>query len=199
MNSTNRVANRLFLLLVGLVVLVVGVTAVALASSQNLSDAWERRAPEILADVETWLQAGATAQPNWLLAGTAAVAGLVLIIVLLATFILRQGRGHTDRLVTAGSPTDDATVVDTAVAADVLTEVFSRQPEFIASHVSAYDVRRTPVLDVTVTCRRGASPRTASDIIEHSLSDLENLVGTEIPALVQIRGRFWTRRARGGA
>ncbi|MEI3847699.1 MULTISPECIES: hypothetical protein [unclassified Microbacterium] len=127
-----------------------------------------------------------------------AVAALVLLIVLLAVFVLRQGRGRTDRLVTAGSRTDGTTVVDTALAADVLTDALSSQPDLVGSHVSAYRVRTTPMLDVTVTCRRGASPRAVSDVIDDSLSDLENLVGAEIPALVQIRGRFWSRR-RGGA
>lgn len=198
MNSTNRVANRLFLLLVGLVLLALGGTAVGLSVFPDFSTAWDRWAPEILADVEAWLQARTTGQPNWLLAGVLAVAALVLLIVLLAVFVLRQGRGRTDRLVTAGSGTDGTPVVDTALAADVLTDALSSQPDLVGSHVSAYRVRTTPMLDVTVTCRRGASPRAVSDVIDDSLSDLENLVGAEIPALVQIRGRFWSRR-RGGA
>ncbi|MEX1079135.1 MAG: hypothetical protein WED09_08520 [Homoserinimonas sp.] len=190
MNSTNRFANRLLLLLVGLTALLLGAAAVGLATSATLIKGWNQIAPGILATIETFLQATPAEQsaPNWLLAGAAAVAVLVLGIVVLAIFIFRQGRGQTNRVIAREVGNGGTTIIDTAVTADILNEMLSQHPEVIASHVSAYEVRRTPVLDIWVTCRRGASPRAVGDIIENSLNDLESLVGTEIPALIGIRG-----------
>lgn len=193
MNNTNRFANRFLLLIAGLVTLILGAAAIGLAAVAPFADRWDETAPEVLTDIETRLQATPITQsgPSWITAG--ALALLVLAVVVLAIFIFRQGRGQTSRLVVSRTGDDGTTIIDTAVAADILHEALSRQPELIASHVSAYSVRRTPVLDVTVTCRRGASPRAVSDMVNNSLDDLNALVGAEIPALVHIGGGLRTR------
>ncbi|SFN54228.1 hypothetical protein [Mycetocola miduiensis] len=193
MNSTNRFANRLLLLLVGLTAVVLGAAAIGLATSPALAEGWDEIAPGVLTGIETLLQGTTATQssPNWFPAG--AVAVLLLGIVLLAIFILRQGRGRTNRLIVNDAVKGGTTIIDAAVAADILNEVLSRQPGLVASHVSAYKVHRTPILSIQVTCRRGASPQIVGDIVDSSLNDLEIFAGTEIPAVVQIRGGFRTR------
>lgn len=193
MNGTNRFINRLLLLIAGLVALATGAAAIGLAAVAAFADRWDEIAPEVLTNLETRLQATPVTRsgPSWLTVGVLAL--LVLAIIVLVVVIVRQGRGHTNRLIVSRAGDDGTTIIDTAVAADILHEALSRQPELIASRVSAYTVRRTPVLDVTVTCRRGASPRAISNLINNSLDDLTALVGTEIPALVHLGGGLRTR------
>lgn len=195
MNNTNRFANRFLLLVVGLITLALGVLAVGLATSTMLADMWDEIAPNVLAIIENWLQATPTWQtgPSWIIIGV--LAALILAIIGLTVFIFRQGRGRTDRLIVTKNENDGITIIETPVAADLLRDALARQPEIITSHVSAYIVSRTPVLNVTVSCRRGASPRKVNDIINEYLDRLSTVIGTEIPALVQIRAGFRTQFA----
>lgn len=195
MNSTNRFANRLLLVVVGLITLALGAAAVGVGTIVPLVEGWDEIAPVALTTVETWLKATPVTQngPSWILVGILVV--LILAIVVLIVFIFRQGRGRTNRLIVARSGDSGTTIVETAVAADILHEALSRHPELISSHVSAYRVRGRPVIDVAVTCRRGTSPRAVGDTVDNSLRELSALLGAEIPALVQIGGGLRTRLA----
>ena len=88
------------------------------------------------------------------------------------------------------------TIVDAAVPQHAIQDALDKRPEFIASHVSMYKVRRTPVLKVAVTCRRGVSPRDAATIVESKLRALDELLGRELPALIQISGGLRARATR---
>ncbi len=193
MNRTNRFANRLLLAVVGLVLLVLGLGAIGLALAGGLAAGWDATAPRVLARVEAWLRASpiAPSGPSWPL--VAAIALLVLAIVGLLAFALRQGRGRTGRLLVHDSGDGGTTIVEAAVAADVLRHALAQRAEVVSSHVSAYTVHGTPVLEVAVACRRGTSPRAMSEAVEGSLRDLSALVGADVPALVRIGGGLRTR------
>lgn len=193
MNSTNRFANRLLLLVVGLIVLALGATAIALAAVTEVADGWDELTPGLLTTIETWLRATLImpSGPSWIFAG--ALVLLVLAVIALTVFIFRQGRGHTNRLIVSQTGDNGTTIIDTAVAVDVLHDALSPHPELIASRVSAYKVRGIPVLNVVVTCRRGTSPRAVSDVVNDVLRELSAFLGADIPALVQIGGGFRTR------
>jgi len=203
MNRTNRAANRALILVCGLVLLAGGAAAAAIAfvpAARDLGTEWA-----------AWL----TTQTSELLAGTAlgadggspsAVMPAVLLlfvigVIVLVVFIARHGGGHTGTAVTEsgedpGSEGSGTTIVSSAVTEQAIQDALGARSEFVTSHVSTYLVRRTPVLKVSVTCRRGVSPRDAASIVEDVLLSLDALLGRSLPALVQVGGGFRARVSR---
>jgi hypothetical protein len=118
---------------------------------------------------------------------------IVLAVVLLVVFALRQGHGRTGTVVDETVGEHGQTVISSKVAEEAIQDALSARPEFVTSHVSTYRVKRTPTLKVSVTCRRGVSPADASAIVESTLRALDQLLGRELPALVQISGGFRAR------
>jgi len=49
------------------------------------------------------------------------------------------------------------------------------------------------VLKVSVTCRRGVSPREATRAVESTLAAFDDLLGLPVPVLIQISGGFRAR------
>jgi hypothetical protein len=196
MNSTNRAANRLLILLTGLLLVVVGAAAAAAVLIPAVRDAWKAVAGDVNAQVASWLQATPLGETgvSWIMPAVLVV--IVLAVILLIVFIVRQGRGHTRTVLSEGTSEHGRTEIDAALAANALEDAIGSRPEFIASHVYAYRVRRTPVLKVAVTCRRGVSPKDAADIVDDAVRALDELLGRPLPALVQLSGGF---RARVGS
>ncbi|MCS5720170.1 hypothetical protein N1027_18720 [Herbiconiux sp. CPCC 205763] len=193
MNSTNRGANRLLILLVGLLLLVVGAGAAAVVLVPALRDAGKDIGGRLTEQMSAWLAETPLGDTgvSWIL--PAILVLVVVAIILLIVFIARQGRGHTG-IVLDERPSDHGrTVVESSVAQQMLQEVVGARPEFVSSHVSTYRVRRTPVLKVSVTCRRGVSPRDAAMIVEDAVVALDELLGRQLPALVHISGGFRSR------
>ncbi|WP_440708277.1 hypothetical protein [Herbiconiux sp. YIM B11900] len=193
MNSTNRAANRLLILLVGLLLLVVGAAAAAAVLIPVVRDGWKDATGQVTAQVFAWLQQTPLGDTgvSWIMPALLVLA--VLAVILLIAFIVRQGRGHTAVAVREDTSEHGATVVESAVAEQVLQDAIDGRPEFVASHVSTYRVKRTPVLKISVTCRRGVSPKDAADIVEDAVRALDLLLGRQLPALVQISGGFRAR------
>jgi hypothetical protein len=192
MNATNRALNRMLVLVIGLLLAIIGAGAAALAFVPMVRDAWDAASGTVASQVTGFVQSNPLAGTgaSWPLA--AALALLVIAIVLLIVFVVRQGGGHTRTAVTERA--DDGIVrIDSAVAEHALEDALATHPEFVASHVSTYAVRRTPVLKVSVTCRRGVSPADASRIVDDTLTALDRLLGRELPALVQLSGGFRAR------
>ncbi|RFA23350.1 hypothetical protein [Subtercola boreus] len=195
MNSTNRGANRTVILLAGLVLLALGLVSLALGALPGFSRAFDDAAPGVTSTLTDALKAtpfSATGH-SWLWLIAAPV--LLVFAVLFVVFIARQGRGHT-RALLSQKPTDDgSTVVDASVAEDLLKESLASHPELVGSRVTTYDVKGTSVLKVSVSCRRGVSPVDARDLVEQQLIALDALLGTTVPALIQVSGGFRTRTA----
>lgn len=193
MNSTNRAANRLFILVIGLLLIVVGAAAAAAVLVPVVRDGWSDATGPVTDQVSTWLQQTALGDTgvSWIM--PAVLVLLVISVIVLVVFIARQGRGHTSVALTEPTSEHGTTVVEAAVAEHALEEAISARPEFVASHVSTYRVRRTPVLKISVTCRRGVSPRDAALIVEDAVRALDELLGRPLPALVQVSGGFRSR------
>jgi hypothetical protein len=195
-NSTNRAANRLLVLLVGLLLLGVGTAAAAAVLIPVARDAWKTIAGDVNAQIAAWLQATPLGETgvSWIMPVVLVV--IVLTVILLVAFVVRQGRGHTRTVLSERTSEHGRTEVEAELAANALEDAIGSRPEFIASHVSAYRVRRTRVLKIAVTCRRGVSPKDAADIVDGAVRALDELLGRPLPALVQISGGF---RARVGS
>ncbi|PPF89497.1 hypothetical protein C5B96_00960 [Subtercola sp. Z020] len=195
MNSTNRGANRAVILLAGLVLLAAGLSAAAVGALASVRDGYTEQAPGVVSSVTEALKAtplGGTGH-SWL--WLAAAALLLVLVILFVVFIFRQGGGHTRTLLSEKPTEHGRTVVDSAVAEQLLQESLATHPELVASHVSTYAVKGSSVLKVSVSCRRGVSPADARDLVEAQLLALDELLGSSIPALIQVSGGFRVRTA----
>ena len=193
MNSTNRAANRLLILVVGLLLLVLGAAAAAAVLVPVVRDGWKDSTSAIRDQVDSWLQQTTLGDlgVSWIM--PAILVLLVVAVIVLIVFIARQGRGHTGTALEELTSEHGTTVIEAGVAEQALQDAIKDRPEFVASHVSTYRVRRTPVLKIAVTCRRGVSPKDAADIVEDAVLGLDQLLGRQLPALVQISGGFRSR------
>lgn len=195
MNATNRALNRIVIGVVGLAALAAATGAVLLLVDPAFGRGWSDAGRRALAIADRLFAA-----PLW--AGTtvsgAALLGLLaaaVFVLLLAAFVLRQGRGATSTVVTA--LTDDGAVeIDTAVTAALLAHRLDSVPGVAGTAVSAYRVRRSPALKVTVRCRRGASPRTIVDALDAATAELHTALGTPLPVFAQLVGGVRARTGR---
>ncbi|WP_371029989.1 hypothetical protein [Pseudoclavibacter sp. JSM 162008] len=193
MNSTNRGLNRLLITAVGLLLLAIGAAAAVGAWLPGAKDTWTPISEGVNTQTSSWLQQTPFpgADFSWLL--LAVVAVLVIGIILLLVFAFRQGQGRTGTIVSDRTPDTGRTIVDVSVARDALSDALGARDEFLTTSVSAYDVKRTPVLKVSATCRRGVSPRDATTIVEQNLEALDALLGRQVPVLLQLSGGFRAR------
>ncbi|PPG00403.1 hypothetical protein C5E06_18875, partial [Pseudoclavibacter sp. RFBI5] len=111
MNSTNRGLNRLLIVATGLLLLIVGAAAALGAWLPGAKDTWTPISETVNTQVGSWLQQ--TPFPgtgfSWLM--IAVVAVLVVGIILLLAFSLRQGQGRTGTLIHDRSSDTGRTVV----------------------------------------------------------------------------------------
>lgn len=182
MTTTNRFLNRALLFVVGLVLLLAGGVVVVGALLPDV----QRSVSTAAQDATDPTTQALTDQP-WIL-WVSAVALLVLIL-LLVRFIVRQGRGRTSTLVRVSSGSAagaGSVVVEAKVAEQVLEEALSRDPSIVSVDVTAFEVRRRNVLRVTAHTRRGVSPMRTRRAIDTAVRDWDALLGEETPVVIQI-------------
>jgi len=201
MNNTNRVLNRIGVFLFGIVVLALGAAAALAAATPEWFERWKSVAASVgdsSADVIERTTLGGLGQ-SWLL--IAIPAACVVLIVLLVVSVFRQGHGRTQTLVDdrparkTGS-TDGSVFVDGKVAEESLQHAIGTHPGIVSSNVSTFDVKRTPVLRITVNVRRGISPAAIRTFVDDTVRAWDSVLGREIPVLVQINAGIATRLAK---
>ncbi|PPF92655.1 hypothetical protein, partial [Pseudoclavibacter sp. RFBH5] len=133
MNSTNRGLNRLLIVATGLLLLIVGAAAALGAWLPGAKDTWTPISETVNTQVGSWLQQ--TPFPgtdfSWLM--IAVVAVLVVGIILLLAFSLRQGQGRTGTLIHDRSSDTGRTIVDVSVARDALADALGERDEFLST------------------------------------------------------------------
>ncbi len=196
MNSTNRGANRLLIFVFGLVLLVLGAVATAAVLMPAIRDGWRTAAGQVNSQVSTWVQQTPLGDTGVSWITPASLAVLVIALIALIVFTVRQGGGRTGTAVTEHAGESGTTIIDAAVAEQAIQDALAGRSEFVASWVSTYKVRRIPALKVSVTCRRGVSPKDAATIVEDTLRALDELLGRQLPALIQISGGFRSRATK---
>ena len=188
MNTTNRGLNRLFILVVGVLLLAAGALAIAIAAAPALASQWKRTASDLAGSgAPSWVRDPAVGQASPLVLGLVVLA--VVLIVLLLVFIAKQGHGRTAAALEQRTGTT-VTRIDLAIPKALLEQHLEGRPELAGLRISAYEVRGTPMLKITARCSRGASPATVSSAISGAIRDLEQIVGTDVPAFVQLTGGF---------
>ena len=188
MNTTNRGLNRLFILVVGVLLLAAGALAIAIAAVPALASQWKRTASDLAGDgAPSWVRDPAVGQASPLVLGVVVLA--VVLIVLLLVFIAKQGHGRT---AAALEQRNGTTVIriDLAIPKALLEQHLEGRSELAGLRISAYEVRGTPMLKITARCSRGASPAAVSAAIGGAIRDLEQIIGTDVPAFVQLTGGF---------
>jgi len=196
MNSATRVLNRSFVLVIGLLVLGLGVVAVALVAVPDFLRGWAQTAPSVTGALSAVLADTALAGTGTSWVTLAGLAVALLVVLALIVFIAGQGRGRTHRLITAAPTPHGATTVDSAEAERLLSADLRELAEFDTVVVSAHTVHGEPVLKVSAAVRRGVAARDAITVIERSVHGLDTLLGAEIPVLVQLTGGLGPRLRR---
>lgn len=192
MNTTNRGLNRLFILLVGLVLLAAGAVSIVLATVPSVTSQWRSVAKQLANGAQPWVADPTIGKASLLVIGIAVLA--LVLILLLITFIVRQGHGRSAAALQQQDGTT-STRIDLAIPRALLEEHLGKRDELVGLRISAYEVRNTPMLKITARCRRGVSPAVVADLIGRSIGDLEQIVGTDVPAFVQLTGGFRAGRA----
>ncbi|MBW4042567.1 MAG: hypothetical protein HIU86_10645 [Acidobacteria bacterium] len=187
MNTTNRGLNRLFIFIVGLLVLAAGAVAIMVATVPGLASRWRGVARQLASGAQPWVAAPTIGKASLLVIGIAVVA--LLLIVLLVAFIARQGHGRSAAALEQRNGAT-STRIDLSIPRALLEEHLGRRDELVGLRISAYEVRGTPMLKVTARCRRGVSPAVVAEIIGRAVRDLETIVGTDVPTFVQLTGGF---------
>lgn len=191
MNSTNRGVNRFLLLVVGVLLLALGAAAIVLVAVPSILQGWKQQADSITGSAPDWVAAPAVGEVSVLTIVIGVVA--VVLALLLILFIVRHGQGHTSRVIDDRSSDTGRTLVDVGVPKSLLAAELDDRPEFVSSRISAYSVKGTPTLKVSVQCRRGVSPAEAARIVIDALHGMDEVLGTSLPAMVQVTGGFRSR------
>ena len=181
MNDTNRALNRLFIFLVGLVLLGVGAAAAALQFWPWWAARWDEASEAtntVVTDALTATPVPGTDFSWWLLA---AVLVLLLLVILMGVIIANVGGGDSREIyrkpVSEQDASSDRLLIDTSFAAEALKHSLDKRPDLIGSTIGAFTVKRQPVLHVGITPRQGVSPRLIMDEADRLIDNLAQVVG----------------------
>ncbi|MEV7692625.1 hypothetical protein AB0N73_04770 [Microbacterium sp. NPDC089189] len=198
MNTTNRILNRAVILIVGLILLAAGAVGVAGMVWPAASEVWTSTGDAVVgwvADAEQSTLIGDTAA-SWL--GVAAVAALVLVIALLVWLIVGLF-SRRSRMSHNGSTSDGAvkgrTIIREAFTADLVSASLADRADVLSARVTANDIRREPVLHVSVTPRPTSSPRDVADHVNDLVRNLHALSGTPTRTVISLHANLRSRLA----
>ena len=168
MTSSNRVANRLLIALVGLL-LIAGGAWVLLRAYPEIAPAVSLPDPGLPDATFLW--------------ATAAVAAL--LVAASAGWIVTRGRG---RVATLAESRDDAgvTTVDARVVADLVSDALAQQLDVVAVHATAFRIKRRAALELRVTARTGADLPRLIDALTVVVDDLDVVLETSTPVLLHV-------------
>ena len=193
MTSTNRVANRVFLLMIGALLMVAGGAAVALSVLPGSARLWRSRTVDWRSAVGRAQEFGAASigidhPVPWFLFAVPAAAAIVIAVILL--FVFAQGRGRLARVAdgwhVADSPAEGFLSVDVGVAREVIRRAVGELHGAASPTVSAYRVIGEPVLKVAAAVVDGVDPVTVIPVIETAIARWDALLGERCPVYLQL-------------
>ena len=196
MNNTNRALNRILLAVTGLVTLAIGVGLIALATVPALRSWYQRQAPILQDQLTEWWHPLPLLDTGTSWYWVIGLVLLLLVVLALLRFIFRQGHGQQPILIHEHPTPTTTTIIESAVAEHGIHQALTDHPDILSVAVSTYQVHHTPVLKISATCRRGTSPRAMTTTIENIVTTFDQLLGREIPVLIQLSGGFRARYSR---
>lgn len=197
MNDTNRALNRTLLLVIGLLFMGLGAVGIAIMSWPTAADVWTTAGENARSWLDQAVAATAIAGGGLSWIGVGAVAAILVVIVLLILALTSiAGRRSKTVLRSSGAqnPLGRVTVTE-AFVSDAVKKSLATRDEILAAQVTANDIRRTPVLHVSVTPRQNTDPRDLVDHVDHLLTNLATLTGRDIQAYVSIHTGLRARLA----
>ena len=198
MNDTNRALNRAILLLVGIVFVALGASAVIVTAWPPAAEYWTRAGDAAGAWVDQAVEATmiGTTTLSWLaIAALALIVTLVVVLIVTAVRIIGGGRSHTVFRSGAQENPLGRVIVEEGFVSDALTHSLEQRDEILFSNVTANDVRRQPVLHVSVTPRQNTSPRDVVEDVDQLVTNLATMTGGDVPTFISIHSGLRARLA----
>lgn len=188
MNNTNRAVNRTVLLILGIVLIAIGGGVATAAAWPAAGEVWGSAA----SGVESWTQQAfeATAisgtQLTWVT--VAILAAIVLLIALLVALAVRSIRGRKRTpLHATGSESDLGRITVTeGFASDALKNALAERDEILSARVTANDIKRQPVLHVSITPRQNTSPLRVAETADQLVTNLGVLTGQHLTTYISV-------------
>lgn len=188
MNRTNRALNRIVLFIVGILFLAIGAVLVAIIVWPAGAEYWTGA----IEAGQGWLDnAIATTTVGATTISWIAIAALVLILFLVILLIVALtrvggGRSHTVlRSTGSQNPLGRVTVQESFVS-DALRNSLDQRDEILFSSVTANDIRKTPVMHVSVTPRQNTSPAQVVADVDRLVSNLATLTGKNVQTYISV-------------
>lgn len=178
MTRSNRLLNRLILVIIALA-LVVGAGYLLAPQLRNWQGALD--IPQLPVPTSTGL---------WIVA-----AGCAVAIVLAILWIVTRGRGRTPRMITLHQNDGDLGI-DARVVSDLIGHALSANPDVVTAGASAFTVRGSRVLSIRVEARRGADLPNLISSVESVVADLDQVIQQRIPMLLQVASGLRANVAR---
>jgi hypothetical protein len=167
MTRSNRVANRVLLILVGLVAIGSGAFVAVTVFPGAVS-------------IDVPVLPSPTTAGLW----ATAAAALVIIILCLA-WILTRGRGRTSVIVDSPDPLG-AVMIDTRVVSDLVSDSLRDDPDVISVGAAAHRMRRRRVLSLRLVVRAGADLPSVVETVERTIDQLDEVLEHRSTVLVRI-------------
>ena len=164
MTRSNRLLNRLFIALVGLVLIAAALVVVAPALPELLPQAAIPVVPELT---------------DAILLGIAVAAAVIVLLALI--WVLTRGRGEQK---TAYS--GDGVSVDRHVVEALLRDSLAAQPDVVRVAAHAYRIRGSVALKLRVDVRKGAALAELASVLRRRIADLDTVLGVQAPVLVHL-------------
>ena len=188
MNRTNRALNRIVLFIIGILFLAIGAVLVAIIVWPAGAEYWTGATEA----GQGWLDnAIATTTVGATTISWIAVAAIVLILFLVILLIVALtrvggGRSHTVlRSTGSQNPLGRVTVQD-SFASDALKHSLNQRDEILFSAVTANDIRKPPVMHVSVTPRQNTSPAQVVADVDQLVSNLATLTGKNVQTYISV-------------
>lgn len=198
MNNTNRALNRIVLLLIGIVFLLLGAAAVAVIAWPAAAEYWTRAGEASGAWIEQAIETtmiGATTL-SWI--ALAVLALILLLVILLIVALLGTIGGSRSHLVFRSNAQENPLgrlMVEEGFASDALKHSLGQRDEILFSNVTANDIRKQPVMHVSVTPRQNTSPRHVAEDVDQLVINLAAMTGRVVPTFISIHSGFRAKLA----
>lgn len=199
MNNTNRALNRIVVLFIGIVFLVVGAAAVAVIVWPAAAEYWTRAGEAGGAWFEQAIETtmiGATTLSWIAVAALALILLLVLVVIFALVRTIGGGRSHTVLRSSGQENPLGRVIVEEGFVSDALKHSLEQRDEILFSSVTANDIRKEPVMHVSVTPRQNTSPRHVVEDIDQLVTNLATLTGRDTPTFISIHSGFRAKLAR---
>jgi hypothetical protein len=198
MNNTNRALNRIVLLLIGIVFLLLGAAAVAVIAWPAAAEYWTRAGEASGAWIEQAIETtmiGATTL-SWI--ALAVLALILLLVILLIVALLGTIGGSRSHLVFRSNAQENPLgrlMVEEGFVSDALKHSLGQRDEILFSNVTANDIRKQPVMHVSVTPRQNTSPRHVAEDVDQLVTNLAAMTGRDLPTFISIHSGFRAKLA----